>query len=1439
MKTLNIEPEIDLFASQLNRQVKKFCSINNADEIIDGFVHKNAFEISWKKQNYANPPWTLIDNVLEKVVNSKVGKLVLVAPLNPLKAKYQEFFKKHCTRIIRLPNERNLFIPPGCQRPLNAEDRLEEEYPLPTTWRSPDWGHTYAFVLTSKKKHNIIPTVETPAELIRNIANDKKTFNQRKNQRRREFHAEKKKKEILMDEQSKPTNHERKCFSCAVKLSNLSSNKRRIKVGSNRKVELLVTSGNMKGKRIKILIDTGASGNFMKHELFHKLHLNYDSNSEKYEAVLADGKTLYSAAYTNDLEFTIDDKTYNERFMPIPMKYDLILGMPWLEKMCAKIDCAKREIALNKTGNTINFESLVQPTTKTAGARKSTTKRKKMLEENRLVNAISLKEFRKIAKRDKKNVQCFMLNLNTEVNHISGNENENKEHEDEMKKIFAKASPRLKKLLEEYEDLFKPLNGMPPARSEDMKIETEDHPPPKKGKLYHLSPEELAELKIQLAKLLKLGYIRPSTSEFGAPIFFVKQPGKLRMVVDYRALNKITVPNRASLPHIREMLDQLQLGTIFSKFDLQSGFHQIRIKETDIHKTAFTTKYGHFEWTVMPFGLRNCPGTFQNIINDAYQEFLDDFLVAYIDDLLIYSKNEEEHYEHLEKLFERTREKKLRFNIKKSEFLQQQVKFLGYLIEKQKIAADPERLKSIVDAAPPRTVTELRSFLGVAVILTRFMKDYAKLAAPLTDMLKGTKQKTDEIIWTDESKEAFKNLKIAVKNCQPLHIFDPTKPVILHTDWCQNAVGGWISQLEDKTNEEIPIAFNSKKMTNEQRNYSPYQGELYGIIWGLKTFRPYLSGRKVYVKTDQRALRWLMDQPELSTKQHRYIETLMEFDLEIEWIRGTWNSVADGLSRMKQDRNKSTQTDLSNSNITDQPNSDLLMLELNNLDDEEFVDSLKELTQTDEYFTDIIDQLKELPEQRPLEKQDHLSRFKYRNNILYYDDRICVPQELRLQVLEEFHNTPYGGHPGFYVTYELISRDFWWPGINKTVKTFTKTCDECQKYKYKRHKPHGLLNPLSIPDRNWESIAVDFIFPLPTTTNEHNAITVFICRRSKMIRLATGKTTDNASNIARQYIETVFRNHGLQKTIVTDHDGRFNSDTWKEILKSIGTSRKIATPYHHETAGQVENLIGHINSLLKIFCAANPTNWDQLLPILEFSINNRHKEPTQLSPFFINTGQHPIIPGNIPNSDDAPAQLLLEEIQGVQAFINDCLHGNQLRMTDNANRNRKQMHYSVDDSVLLSAKDIFLEIHRGRQQQRTHKFDPLFIGPYRILEVLPNDNYRLELPAWLSKIHPIFHVSKLERYNSPTEFDPLRSVPLRPEPEIINDEEEYEPERILQQRTYRGRREYYVKWKNYPIDEATWENHLEFDRHAHNMVTEFHQHQPPLTCTARNCCNNR
>ena len=380
----------------------------------------------------------------------------------------------------------------------------------------------------------------------------------------------------------------------------------------------------------------------------------------------------------------------------------------------------------------------------------------------------------------------------------------------------------LNELLAEYEDVFPDElpRGLPPKRSVEMSINLEENTKPKIGPIYKLSKTELEEMKKQIDEALGLGFIRPSISPWGSPVLFTpKKDGSLRMCIDYRALNKNTIKNQVPLPRIDEVWDQVGGSNYFSTLDLRSGYHQIRIKESDIEKTAFRTRYGQFEYLVTPFGLAGAPGCFQTLMNNIFRPYLDEFILVYLDDILIYSKTKEEHLKHIRIVLELLRKHKLYGKRSKCDFMKDSIAYLGHIITRDGITVDPKKVDAIRTWDIPQNLTQVQSFLGLCNYYRRFVKDFAKLGTPLSDLTK--KDKPFE--WGKEQQKSFDILKKRLTETPVLRCANPNLPYELTADASGTGIGAVLIQ-KDETGCR-PVAYASRKLNQAEQNYSTHERE--------------------------------------------------------------------------------------------------------------------------------------------------------------------------------------------------------------------------------------------------------------------------------------------------------------------------------------------------------------------------------------------------------------------------------------------------------------------------------------------------------------------------------------------------------------------------------------------------------------------------------------
>ena len=430
-------------------------------------------------------------------------------------------------------------------------------------------------------------------------------------------------------------------------------------------------------------------------------------------------------------------------------------------------------------------------------------------------------------------------------------------------------------------------SGLPPQRSIQHKIDLIPGATLPNKPAYRMNPQETQEVQRQVDELLAKGLIRESLSPCAVPALLVpKKDGSMRMCVDSRAINKITIKYRFPIPRLEDLLDELHGATIFSKIDLRSGYYQIRIYEGDEWKTAFKTKGGLYEWLVMPFGLTNAPSTFMRLMNQVLKPLIGKFVVVYFDDILIYSKSEEEHVGHLHQVLDILSQEKLYGNLEKSHFFTPQVIFLGYVVSAQGIHVDEEKIKAIREWPVPTSIQQVRSFHGLASFYRRFVRNFSSIVAPMTEVIKGKRFE-----WTDQAQKAFEEIKVKLTSAPVLALPDFSKAFEVECDASGVGIGAILSQ------ERRPIAFFSEKLNDAKRRYSTYDKEFYTIVRALEHWRHYLVGGEFILHSDHEALKFIQGQHKLNPRHAKWVEYLQAFHFVIHHKSGQLNKGADALSR--------------------------------------------------------------------------------------------------------------------------------------------------------------------------------------------------------------------------------------------------------------------------------------------------------------------------------------------------------------------------------------------------------------------------------------------------------------------------------------------------------------------------------------------------------------
>jgi RNase H-like domain found in reverse transcriptase/Reverse transcriptase (RNA-dependent DNA polymerase)/Integrase zinc binding domain/Integrase core domain/Chromo (CHRromatin Organisation MOdifier) domain len=977
----------------------------------------------------------------------------------------------------------------------------------------------------------------------------------------------------------------------------------------------------------------------------------------------------------------------------------------------------------------------------------------------------------------------------------------------------------------EYHDFFdvfsrEEAKAMPPHRDYDHTIEIEDDKPLPHGPIYPCSGKELEALREFLDDMLGKGFIRSSSSPGGAPVLFAKKKdGTLRLCVDYRSLNRITRKNRYPIPLISNLIDQLKGAKIYTKFDLRSGYYNVRIARDQEWKTAFRTRYGSFEFLVMPLGLTNAPATFQHFMNDIFRDMTDVFVIVYLDDILVFSDNEEDHRKHVRLVLERLRKYNLHVKPEKTLFNTRSIEFLGFIVSPDGVSMDPAKVHAILIWPTPGHLKDVQSFLGFANFYRRFIECFSDMATPLTRLTR----KDTPFAWGDAQQAAFDEIKVAFTKAPILIHFDPENATVVESDASDYAIACIISQISPIDGDIHPIAFYSRGMTPAELNYEIYDKELLAIFEAFRQWRSYLEGAThvVLVLSDHKNLEYFATTKQLTRRQVRWSEYLSGFDYIIRYRAGRLGTKPDALTRRGDVYPKGGDGAYALAN----PHNFQSMFKAGQLlraivlDTAALTISIRDGLATDDVAQTHIRRLRSSvapPEGDPWS----LSRD---GEYLLFKGKIYVPdhRDVRLDVLRSLHDHPLAGHPGITKTIHNIRRQFYWPRLVVFVTDYVNSCARCRAAKSVHHKPYGPLRFLPIGERPWDSISMDFIEGLPMSEG-CDMILVVVDRLTKMALLIPTHREVDAEDVAKIFLRHVFSKHGTPSDIVSDRGKHFISRFWRSLCTMLGIKANLSTAYHPETDGQTERLNQILEAYLRIFINYIQDDWVSHLPLAEFAYNNTSHSATQVTPFFANKGLHPKLEISLESVPSEVAYQAASDMQELHDYLRD-----QIRITigqyqaATANRRLPIPDYPIGERVWLDAKNI-------RTMRPSKKLDHRRLGPYEVIEKISSHAYRLGLPLGLRRIHNVFHTNLLE----PEKRSAIPNRVVDPPPPVeIDDADEYEVARILDVRLDRRRRphnlRYLVEWKGYEdtADATSWEP-VENVANATELIAEFHARYP-------------
>lgn len=812
------------------------------------------------------------------------------------------------------------------------------------------------------------------------------------------------------------------------------------------------------------------------------------------------------------------------------------------------------------------------------------------------------------------------------------------------------------RVYKKFEEISAENKGLGRTQLISHHIETGDAVPVKQ-RYYIMSPDKLAELNRQLDEMLEMDVVEPSCSPWNNPITMApKANGEMRFCLDSRKLNQVSKHDAYPLPYINNILDQLRDARFLSSIDLKSAFWQIPLTPSSKEKTAFTVpSRGLFQFKVMCFGLTSAPATQQRLMDQLFGPEFNGRVFIYLDDIVVVSKTFEEHIDLLLKVVDRLRSANLTISLPKCCFFRKQLKYLGYVVDELGLRTDPTKITAITDFPVPTCSKEVKRFLGTASYYRRFIRGFSTIAAPL-NALTSTRKNRPPFVWSQEAESAFLELKSALTSAPILACPDFTLPFSVHTDASDVGIGGMLTQIFD--GEEHPIAYYSRSLNRQERNYSATEKEALAVVNVVEHFRPYLEGHKPFkIITDHASLKWFLNLKNPTGRLERWGCRLSPYNFIIEHRRGSENIVPDALSR-------SVPVSAIHTSVNDP------------------------------WFNNIYSRCRDRPQTCPNFQiiDGKLYRYTKGKSSLTgdFDWKEVVPSDARQGHIFDCHDTPMGAHLGVEKSYKRLRLRFYWPGMYQDVVDYVSKCSTCKAYKHPNQPTAGLFGNPKVCRRPFQCISVDLVGPLPKSRQQNEYLLVVVCCFSKYcllfpLRRATSKI------VAQRLEEQVFLVHGIPQTVIADNGPQFIGREIKALFQKYNVPQIHYTPTYCPQVNTVERYNRTIITSIAALVDTDQRTWDTNICQVQFAINTAVNVSTSFTPFLIVHGREAIANGRIyGDSEDLDEVVLssrfeyvdkLGELKDVFLKVDQALKKSHDRNAKYYNRHKKDVEFEDGDVV--------------------------------------------------------------------------------------------------------------------------------------------------------------